>query len=537
MFFPYTYDYGIPFDNVIYGGTIWIFAELLGGLAAAVTGLLCLWFAFGKRQSWFVRAIPVVAIIWATLLVPAYELGIVTMLQCSVVLTVAWIRGKREIGQFRLSNLLLVIVVAAACLGYLVRVPQEIWYQWPALVWFGHGFGLVTMLAAYIGSQSTAKRRWWIVGLVSPAFLVMLVWLRVSIPARTDQASQKRTAANFIAIALASVTVALPVTVALAMLIQKAPLPTSNPPLENRLPNLITLGDGIPQARYRPYPSTPVALKSAAKKSTADLASARELLKHDGWVDVNYDLRNPTFQQRAPARDALVQICYAFLAEAELSESENRIPEALGSYRDLFRLAKTSCRGGLPFDIRLATEIEGDAMGRVYRLRADMTKQQCAEWIVLMSEQESTLESVDVVMHRRHAWVDRVARWQDRLSLYLIRWLWREYHGRKQLEDSMRDRQLRISLLKLVLALRQHHLDFAEYPEEISSLAPAYVPALPDDPVSTSDLVYRRIGSDYLLYSIGFDGKDDGGKMATESYWFEPGDISPDAIPLWCTFK
>lgn len=68
------------------------------------------------------------------------------------------------------------------------------------------------------------------------------------------------------------------------------------------------------------------------------------------------------------------------------------------------------------------------------------------------------------------------------------------------------------ALLTIALALRAYKLDNSQYPAKLTDLAPKYLKKLPDDPFAMKGTFqYRLSGSKYILYSIGPDGKDDGG--------------------------
>lgn len=68
-------------------------------------------------------------------------------------------------------------------------------------------------------------------------------------------------------------------------------------------------------------------------------------------------------------------------------------------------------------------------------------------------------------------------------------------------------------LLLVALALRAYQADHGHYPDALAELSPAYLKQLPQDPFAPAGTFqYRRAGNTYLLYSIGADGKDDGGK-------------------------
>jgi len=69
------------------------------------------------------------------------------------------------------------------------------------------------------------------------------------------------------------------------------------------------------------------------------------------------------------------------------------------------------------------------------------------------------------------------------------------------------------ALLLTLLALRAYRLEHGAYPIALSALVPGYLKAVPDDPFALSGtLRYRLAGAKFVLYSVGPDGNDDGGK-------------------------
>ncbi len=71
--------------------------------------------------------------------------------------------------------------------------------------------------------------------------------------------------------------------------------------------------------------------------------------------------------------------------------------------------------------------------------------------------------------------------------------------------------------LRTMLALERYRLAEGTYPERLDTLVPRFIAAVPLDPWSGKPLCYRRLaqhdesGREYLLYSVGADGQDDGG--------------------------
>jgi hypothetical protein len=67
-----------------------------------------------------------------------------------------------------------------------------------------------------------------------------------------------------------------------------------------------------------------------------------------------------------------------------------------------------------------------------------------------------------------------------------------------------------LAQVAFVLAAYRH--DHQCYPKTLSELTPHYAETLPKDPLGTGDFKYLSDGEHYLLYSVGPNGKDDGGR-------------------------
>jgi hypothetical protein len=81
--------------------------------------------------------------------------------------------------------------------------------------------------------------------------------------------------------------------------------------------------------------------------------------------------------------------------------------------------------------------------------------------------------------------------------------------------------QAHIRMLLCALALRCYRLEHGELPAALADLAPEYLPEVPVDPFSDGPFVYRRQDGQYVLYSVGPDGHDDGGKASQQ--WLTEG--------------
>ena len=67
-------------------------------------------------------------------------------------------------------------------------------------------------------------------------------------------------------------------------------------------------------------------------------------------------------------------------------------------------------------------------------------------------------------------------------------------------------------LTQVALALQLFNSERGAYPTALSELAPAYLEKVPIDSFSGQPLIYSRSAQDYILYSVGPNMTDDGGK-------------------------
>lgn len=72
--------------------------------------------------------------------------------------------------------------------------------------------------------------------------------------------------------------------------------------------------------------------------------------------------------------------------------------------------------------------------------------------------------------------------------------------------------EARLREARIACALERFRLKHGEYPESLAPLAPDFIAALPDDPMTNQAFHYRRDApGDFLLWSVGWNDTDDGG--------------------------
>lgn len=73
-------------------------------------------------------------------------------------------------------------------------------------------------------------------------------------------------------------------------------------------------------------------------------------------------------------------------------------------------------------------------------------------------------------------------------------------------------------LTLLAFALAGYRHDYHNYPKTLNELIPKYIDAVPKDRFTDGDLHYKLQDDGYLLYSVGSNGKDDGGRSFLEEH-------------------
>ena len=71
---------------------------------------------------------------------------------------------------------------------------------------------------------------------------------------------------------------------------------------------------------------------------------------------------------------------------------------------------------------------------------------------------------------------------------------------------------MQFELTKLAFTLAAYRADHGSYPAKLDDLKPKYISEVPKDIFNDAALHYQREGDGYVLYSVGINRKDDGGK-------------------------
>lgn len=81
------------------------------------------------------------------------------------------------------------------------------------------------------------------------------------------------------------------------------------------------------------------------------------------------------------------------------------------------------------------------------------------------------------------------------------------FHIRKATENEVQD-----GVFTAAMAIEVYKAQHGEYPGTLAALVPGVLKEVPADLFTGKELVYRRMGAGYIVYSVGANGVDDGGE-------------------------
>ena len=212
-----------------------------------------------------------------------------------------------------------------------------------------------------------------------------------------------------------------------------------------------------------------------------------------------------------------------------MAEAEGQIADAVTSYLDILRVAEASSRGGLTTDVACGDAWEYLGVNRLARIVESLPANEARRVIKALEAMDARREPVEAIATRERLWWHhtggRMGRAIEAINIItlpgddMVEWL----------PHSRMHHQARLRLLVCELALHCYRLDHDRLPDKLADLVPKYLYAVRIDPYSQKPIVFRPDSTGPILYSVGPNGRDDGGKPQ-DRVSYEP--ISPGDVLL-----
>jgi hypothetical protein len=207
----------------------------------------------------------------------------------------------------------------------------------------------------------------------------------------------------------------------------------------------------------------------------------------------------------------MIRLVHLLAAEGRLREMDDQPAEAVRSYLDAIRFGNETSRGG--FLIHRLVGIACEAIGRsaLAKLAPSLKPEEARRVIAELEKIEQTRVTWDEVQRNESGFV----RYQLKKNPNPIMWAMSWWQNRTALQKAQTKHNRIVAyerLLAAELSLRCCQSATARPPARLAELVPNYLSQVPLDPFTGRSLIYRPQGTNWLLYSVGPDGVDHGGK-------------------------
>ncbi len=457
------------------------------------------WFRFGIRDL-LLAMVPVGISAWIVSqfagvgLLIRWPDAIYASLWLAVIGVLAWgIFASRW--KWLLVFLLVVAVLRAAF------VDAELLGDW---LWAGEAIEVQKSLASFgfLSRTTILLRLLWLYAQTAVWILAGLAILAVA------RSAQRRSVWRILAAG-----VLLPPAALLAwvywQMIGVAKIPVSPPLPENVYPEILALA-----ARNE---------KASPSEAAAIHRELLGLLDRPARVEMNWSL---AASDPASANDMTYVVQYRNLARSLQAEAENlhaagKHDEAARYELAILELGAVHLRGGLVFHALIGIAVEGVGTSLLAKHRAEFSPPVARRIIAETATMDEGREPVAAILDRDRAFESVAWRWRTRLQWAVDRLLFGHREGqltapqRHVLYDAFKRQQVDEQLLLADLAIRLYQHNHGSWPSSLEELVPDYLPQLPTDLHSQGPLVYRRNSEGFLLYSVGPDHRDNGGRFGT----------------------
>jgi hypothetical protein len=181
-------------------------------------------------------------------------------------------------------------------------------------------------------------------------------------------------------------------------------------------------------------------------------------------------------------------LAHALAAEGRLAELESRPTDAVEAYLTAIRLGHAMCQGGLVIDSLVGLAIEANGVVRMEKLALTLDAKQYRQAAAVLETCQNQCESLDTVLARERKWARRAYG----IKGQIIRLL--QYRSMRQVEQGAASKvqamQARERRLLIDLAARAYELEKNERPKRLADLVPAYLKAIPQDPLTGTNMAY-----------------------------------------------
>lgn len=260
-------------------------------------------------------------------------------------------------------------------------------------------------------------------------------------------------------------------------------------------------------------------LEGATPREAAEVyAQIIPLLSQPGHAVLDWGgpCREPVQRLVAYEQRKMKVLVWGLEAESARCRTMDRPDEAARYAEAALRLSRMAARGGIMAD-SMAADANRKNLAEIAAMRRTASTATALRLSRLIESLENERESPEAILAREARFRFVNEGWRYRL----LHAIWVDLFKFESVPDPYASLVKPWSqqfaclarMLSIDLALRAYRADQGAWPDALEQLVPIYLEAIPADPFAGNGWVYRAGEPEFVLYSTGSDGRDDGGQF------------------------
>ncbi len=186
-------------------------------------------------------------------------------------------------------------------------------------------------------------------------------------------------------------------------------------------------------------------------------------------------------------------LAQALVCEGRLAEKENRFGDATKSYLDTVHLGNEAGHGGTLGDEMIGIAHESLGLEQLQKIAGQLDAKTCRETAATLETLSSQRQTWNETLRQQNDWSRRsfsgLQGRMVRLYYKLVYYRARDKNHQRVI-DTINSTQKKEGQLLIALAARAYDLDKGRPPASAADLVPDYLKAVPQDPVTGTNMVY-----------------------------------------------
>jgi len=241
------------------------------------------------------------------------------------------------------------------------------------------------------------------------------------------------------------------------------------------------------------------------------------VLKVPGHVAIDYEniTRRAYLEEIEPNSPRPRHLSRMLQAESEDAAADGRFDEAAQFALASMQLGNTLSRGGVCRDTSTGIAIEGIGSYGIVKIRKELSSTDVETVLDALQRIDQSREPFAVTAAREAAFRDQNYNWIPRLQIALASFVGVDYQtpATRTAADAVQRRDATLQLLIANLAIRLYREKYGRFPNDFEQLVPGFLKSVPVDPFSGNPVIYRQTNEGPVIYCVGVDGMDDGGRF------------------------